>query len=580
MAKSRFSKLIGYLRPHWRQTTIGILALLLVNGLSVYIPLLIRNIINQLQVAFSFDRILQSVLLIFVLSSVMWVIRMVSRMALFGVGRQVEFDLKQKIFQHLLKLDPGYFAANTTGDLINRATSDVDNIRRLLGFAVLSLANTLFAYVLRLPVMLSISVPLTLAAIAIYPFMLILVQMFSDKLRYQQMVVQEELSNLSELIQEDMSGMALIKIYAQEQNERRAFSQFNQQLLDANLLLARTRNTLFPIIGGLAYVSLLVLLWLGAGQIASGAISVGDFVALLLFVEGLVFPTTLLGFTITAYQRGEVSIDRVESIFIGEPKIQDVSNAIPLSRVKGQLTARYLSYTYPGATTPALNDVSFTIEPGETVAVVGPIGSGKSTLANAIPRLLEIVPGQLFVDGYDITQVKLQDLRNCLAYVPQDSFLFSTTIKNNICYGEPLAEQKEVEITAKQAQIHPEILNFPQKYETVVGERGITLSGGQRQRTALARALLVDAPILILDDALSSVDNQTATEILNNLSQSTQRQTVIFISHQMSAAAMADRILVMDKGQLVQSGTHAKLLQQPGLYRSLWNQHQLEEILR
>ncbi len=582
MARSRLSKLAGYLRPHQRQTAIGILALLIVNAVSVYIPLLIRNIIDKLQVAFSLNQVLQSVVLIIVLSSVMWVLRMVSRMALFGVGRQVEFDLKQKIFQHLLKLEPAYFAANTAGDLINRATSDVDNIRRLLGFAVLSVANTLFAYALTLPLMLSISVQLTLVAIAVYPFIPILVQIFSNRLRNQQIVVQEELSNISELIQEDMSGMALIKIYAQEQNERRAFRQINQQLLAANLLLARTRNMLFPLVSGMAYVSLLLLLWLGAKQIASGAISVGSFVALLIYVERLTFPTTVIGFTITAYQRGEVSIDRLESILVAEPKIKDPSDAmhLPREQVKGQLAARHLSYTYPGSNTPALRDVNFVIEPGETVAIVGPIGSGKSTLANALPRLLDIEAGQLLLDGHDITRLELRDLRNAIAYVPQDSFLFSTTIKNNIRYGEPLAEQPEVETVAKQSQIHPEILNFPHQYKTLVGERGITLSGGQRQRTALARALLVDAPVLILDDALSSVDNQTATEILKNLSASTQRQTVIFISHQMSAAATADRILVMDKGQVVQSGTHAELLQQPGLYRSLWSQHQLEEILR
>lgn len=581
MAQSRLQRLGSYLRPHWRQTTSGIVALLVVNAVGVYIPWLIGDIVDKLRVTFSFDQVLRYVVLIVVLSSMMWVIRMVSRTALFGVGRQVEFDLKQKIFQHLLKLEPSYFAVNTTGDLINRATSDVDNIRRLLGFAVLSIANTVFAYALTLPVMLSINVQLTLAAIAVYPFMLVLVQLFSDRLRKEQLEVQEELSEMSELIQEDMSGMALIKIYAQEENERRAFHQNNQRLLGANLKLAKTRNTLFPLVGGLAYFSLLILLWLGAGQIISGALTVGEFLALLLYVERLVFPTALLGFTITAYQRGEVSIDRIESILTVTPKIQDLNEAIhlPLKQVKGQLTARHLSYTYPGSI-QALKDINFMIQPGETVAIVGPIGCGKSTLANALPRLLDIEPGQLFLDGYDITQIRLQDLRSVIAYVPQDSFLFSTTIKNNIRYGDPLSEQSEVEYSAKQSQIHPEIRNFPQQYETIVGERGITLSGGQRQRTALARALLVDAPVLILDDALSSVDNQTATEILNNLSQGTQRKTVVFISHQMSAAATASRIFVMDQGAIVQLGTHAELLQQSGLYRSLWNQHQLEEILR
>lgn len=582
MAQSRLRKLGSYLRPHWRQATVGILALFIVNALGVYIPLLISNIIDRLREAFSLDQVLRYVVLIVVLSSVMWVIRMVSRISLFGTGRQVEFDLKQKIFQHLLQLEPSYFATNTAGDLINRATSDVENIRRLLGFAVLSLVNTVFAYALTLPVMLSINVELTLVSIAFYPFMLILVHVFSDRLRNEQVEVQEELSGISELIQEDMSGMALIKIYAQEQNERRAFRQNNQQLLAANLKLAKTRNTIFPLVGAFAYLSLLTLLWLGAGRIASGVISVGDFVALLLYVERLVFPTTLLGFTITTYQRGEVSIDRIESILSITPKIKDSVNSIemPPELVKGKLEAQHLSYTYPGSATPALQDVNFTVNPGETVAIVGPIGSGKSTLANAIPHLLNVEPGQLFLDGKDITQIKLQDLRRAIAYVPQDSFLFSTTIKNNIRYGDPLSDQLEVEYSAKQAQIHPEIINFPQEYETIVGERGITLSGGQRQRTALARALLIDAPVLILDDALSSVDNQTATEILNNLSQGTHRKTVLFISHQLSAAATADRILVMDRGHIVQYGTHAELVAQPGLYQSLWNQHKLEEILQ
>lgn len=587
MAQSRLRRLGTYLRPHWKEAVLGILALLVVNALGVYIPLQIRDCIDKLQVTFSFDRVLYYVVLVLVLASIMWVTRMASRIYLFGVGRQVEFDLKQKIFTHLLTLEPSYFSANTVGDLINRATSDVDNVRRLLGFAVLSLANTIFAYALTLPVMLTISWKLSLLALVVYPVMLVLVQLFSNKLRTQQLAVQEELSNMSELIQEDMSGIGLVKIYAQEENERQAFRGMNQDLLEASLDLSLTRNILFPLLRGLASVSLLVVLWLGVGSISSGDISVGDFLALLLYVERLAFPTALLGFTITAYQRGEVSIDRIETILTVESKIQDRAEAVPLKRsqVRGELVARDLSFTYPTTTSndrimaPALDRVNFKILPQETVAIVGPIGSGKSTLANALPRLLDIAPGQLFLDGYDITGLRLTDLRGAIAYVPQDSFLFSTTIKNNIRYGDPGADQEYVLQAAKQAQIHEEILNFPQQYETTVGERGITLSGGQRQRTALARALLVDAPILILDDALSSVDNQTATQILKNLSEGSQRKTVVFISHQLAAAAMADRIFVMDQGAIVQVGNHSELLGQPGLYQSLWNQHKLEEVL-
>lgn len=581
MARSRLQTLINYIRPYWRQELGGIGTLLLANALGVYIPLLIRNSIDELQQKFDFQLMLKYVMIILVLTSVMWVIRVASRMWLFGVGRQVEFDLKQKIFEHLLTLEPAYFAANPVGDLINRATSDVDSIRRLVGFALLSFANIIFAYGLTIPVMLSINVKLTLLALSVYPLLMIIVQLFSDQLRTQQQTVQEELSNLSDLIQEDMSGISLIKIYAQEENERRAFAEKNERLLQANLKLARTRSLLFPILGGLASISLLVLLAFGGSAIANKVITVGDFLALLLYVERLVFPTALMGFTITTYQRGEVSVDRVEAILEAKPKIVDPVDAIslPPEEVKGKLTARHLTYYYPGSKIPALNHVNFEIMPGETIAIVGPIAAGKSTLANALPRLLDIEPGQLFLDGQDITKLRLSDLRGAIAYVPQESFLFSTTIQDNIRYGNPLADQTKVEYAAKQAQIHAEILNFPQQYQTIVGERGITLSGGQRQRTALARALLMDTPVLILDDALSSVDNQTATEILKNLSTGTQRKTVIFISHQMSAAAKADRIFVMAAGAIVQTGTHTKLLQEGGLYRVLWEQQKLEAVL-
>ncbi|MEH2115756.1 ABC transporter ATP-binding protein [Nostoc sp.] len=582
MAKSRrLAKLSAYLRPHWQEASLGILALLSVNALGVYIPWLIRAGVDKLSTTFNWNQILHYVVIIVLLSSAMWLMRMASRIWLFGVGRQVEFDLKQRIFEHLLKLEPAYFASNTAGDLISRATSDVDNIKRLLGFAVLSLANTAFAYALTLPVMLAISVDLTLASLAVYPFMFLLVSLFSTRLRKQQATVQEQLSDISELIQEDISGIALIKIYAQEANERRAFAKKNQQLLTANLELAKIRNTLFPLIGGLANISSLIIIWLGTARMSSGTLQVGDFLALLIYVERLAFPTAILGFTITAYQRGEVSIDRLESILSVTPKIKDTADAIHLSvaELKGELTAKNLTYNYPGSTTPALANVNFTIAAGETVAIVGSIGAGKSTLANALLRLLDIESGQLFLDGVDITKIALADLRGAIAYVPQDSFLFSTTIKNNIRYGDPVSEQEQVESVAKLAQIESEIHNFSQQYETIVGERGITLSGGQRQRTALARAMLVNAPVLILDDALSSVDNQTAAQILKNLSDGTERKTVIFITHQLSAAAIADRIFVMEKGKIVQIGNHLELVKQQGLYRTLWSQHQVEELL-
>jgi ATP-binding cassette, subfamily B, multidrug efflux pump len=577
----RLQKVLAYIRPHRAKMLLGVGALLIVNILSAQIPLAIRTGLRELQAGHQREVWIYSGLVL-LLATVMMVIRLSSRLILFGVGRMVEFDLKQKIFDHLLVMDPAYFSTNTIGDLINRATSDVDSVRRMLGFAILSLFNTIFAYSTILPTMLGLNAKLALVAVSVYPAMFLVVSLFANRMRNLQMQVQEELSSLSELIQEDMSGIALIKIYAQELNERRAFGQLNQQLLQANLDMAKTRTLLFRVLEGVAAFSSLLLLWVGSGDLESGRLKVEDFITMIILAGQLAFPTALMGFTITAYQRGEVSIDRIEAILAQAPKIQDAPHAIavPPEHIKGELLAQNLTYSHDPQSRPALNRVSFIVQPGETVAIVGPIGAGKSTLANALPRLLDIQPGQLFVDNYDITQLRLADLRGAIAYVPQESFLFSTSIRDNIRYGNPFAEPLEVEFAAKQAQMHSEIANFPQQYDTIVGERGITLSGGQRQRTALARALLIDAPILILDDALSSVDNQTATQILRNLSEGTRRKTVVFISHQMSAAATADRIFVMDQGQIMQMGTHEELLQETGgLYDKLWNQQKLAAVL-
>jgi ATP-binding cassette, subfamily B, multidrug efflux pump len=579
---SPFRKLLSYLKPHWLPVMVGIVALLVVNGIGVYLPLLIRDTVDQFSLSFDFSEIQFDILILVGLATLMWLIRMISRVSIFGVGRKVEFDLKQKIFDHLLTLDPAYFAIHTPGDLINRATSDVDSIRRLVGFVILSLANTTFAYAFTLPVMLAIDARLTLMSVAVYPLLMLIVKFFSQRLRDQQNQVQKSLSNLSDLIQEDMSGISLIKIYAQEENEKQAFRDLNLDLLNSNIALARTQTTLFPFLGGIASISLLVLLAFGSRAIADGGISVGDFVALLLYVEKLIFPTAILGFTITAYQRGMVSLDRIEAILTETPAIVDTAQASPVNHleIKGAIAAQDLTLRYPGAQANALEHVSLTIQPGQMVAIVGPVGSGKTTLANCLPRLLNVASGQIWIDGQDVTDIPLRDLRAAIAYVPQDSFLFSASIKNNIRYGDPVASLAQVEASAQEARIHEEILNFPKQYETPVGERGITLSGGQRQRSALARALMTDSPILILDDALASVDNQTATFILERLTHQKPKKTVIFISHQLSAAAIADQILVMDQGSIVQSGTHDELLNQSGLYQKLWSQQQLEARLK
>ncbi len=584
MARSQFKNLQNYLRPYWSDLAVGTVALLLANMLGTYIPWLIRSAVDDLSKLQAIDshQLMQYVWLIIGLSSVMWGIRMTSRVWIFGIGRKIEYSLKQQIFEHLLKLPPSYFANNSAGETISIVTSDVENIRRLMGFALLSIINSVFVYSLTLPAMMAIDPVLTFLSISVYPIMLVIVQRFSGQLRDEQLQVQEELSNVSSLLQEDLNGMALIKTYAQENTERAAFGKLNDRLLDANLKMARSRNILFPLLGGIASISFLVLIWFGGEKLANPAnttFKIGDLLTLIIYVERLIFPTAILGFVMVTYQRGLVSIGRIQGILDIPPAIVDDHDAIAISKSKvmGKIEARDLTFTYDGASQPALNHVNFTIYPSETIAILGGVGSGKSTFASALMRLVEVPSGQIFIDGIDITKMRIENLREIISFVPQDSFLFSATMRDNIRYGKPQAFDHEVENFANQARIEQEIFKFPQKYDTLVGERGITLSGGQRQRTALARALLVDTPILVLDDSLSSVDNQTATGILNNLP---QNKTVLFITHNLSAALTCDRLILMDAGKIAQVGTHAELLAGSQLYQKLWNQHKLESAIK
>ena len=579
MAPLRLDLISRYLRPHRRTVLLGMAALVVVNLLSVSIPLLVRQVVDELQTGFSLSLLWRQSALILLLATAMGGVRLVSRMLVFGVGRQVEADLKQRIFDHLLQQEPGWVQSTGSGDVISRATSDVENVRRLLGFAVLSLTNTALAYALTLPAMLAIDPWLSLAAVGLYPVMLAVVGLFGGRMMRQQRSQQESLAGLSDLIQEDLSGISAIKIYGQEAVEQQAFSERNRRYRDAALKLARTRSTLFPLLEGISSVSLLLLLALGSGQLESGRLSIGDLVALILYVERLVFPTALLGFTLNTFQTGQVSLERIEALLSRIPAIRSPLQPVAPPEPRGALEARNLSLRYPGSDRLSLNHVSFRLQPGELVALVGPVGCGKTTLARCIGRMVEVEPQSLFLDGVDITDLSLRDLRSRTAIVPQEGFLFTASLADNLRYGDPEASRERIEEAALQARLADDIKGFPDGYSTLVGERGITLSGGQRQRTALGRALLVSAPLLVLDDALASVDNNTAAAILRSVRQQ-QGRTILMISHQLSAAAACDRILVMDDGQLVQQGTHQELLRQGGTYRRLWERQQAEQQLQ
>ncbi len=579
MAAFRLDLIGRYLKPHRRTVLMGAIALVIVNILSVTIPLEVRRVIDDLQEGFAFSDVLAQAGWIVLLATSMGVVRLISRQLVFGVGRQVEVELRQKLFDQMLQQEPGWVQQTGSGEVISRATSDVENVRRLLGFAVLSLTNTVLAYAFTLPAMLAIDPGLTVAAISLYPVMLGAVRLFGGRMMREQRRQQEALAGLSELIQEDLSGIAAIKIYSQEQQELNAFSSRNRGYRDTAIQLARTRSTLFPLLEGISSFSLLLLLALGSGQLQQGTLSIGGLVALILYVERLVFPTALLGFTLNTFQTGQVSLERVEELLSRQPLIRDPIEPEHLELpVRGELEARNLHIRYDGSDCDTLNGLSFQIHSGELVAVVGPVGCGKTTLARALGRMVEVPANQLFLDGHDLTNVRLNDLREQIALVPQEGYLFTSSLADNLRYGEPEADIERVEAAAEQARLLADVRGFPDGMNTLVGERGITLSGGQRQRTALGRALLMKAPVLVLDDALASVDNNTAAEILASVRRQTQR-TIVMISHQLSAAAACDRILVLDQGRLVQQGHHSDLIQEQGLYRSLWEREQAAERL-
>ena len=579
MAAMRLDLIGRYLRPHRKTVLMGAIALVVVNILSVTIPMEVRRVMDELQGGFSYDTVLRQAGWIILLATTMGGVRLLSRQLVFGVGRQVEVELRQRLFDHMLRQEPSWVQTTGSGDVISRATSDVENIRRLLGFAVLSLTNTLLAYCLTLPAMLAIDPWLTLAAIGPYPLMLSVVRLFGGRMMKQQRRQQEDLSGLSDLIQEDLSGIGAIKIYGQEASEQDAFAERNRNYRNSAIRLARTRSTLFPLLEGLSSISLLLLLALGSGKLSEGSLTVGGLVALVFYVQQLVFPTALLGFTLNTFQTGQVSLERVEELLRRQPLIRDPEEAVePPKPGQGRLEARGLCIQYEGAERDTLNGVSFCIEPGELVAVVGAVGCGKTTLARAFGRMVPVPDGQLFLDGVDVNHLPLKRLRRDVAMVPQEGFLFTSTLADNLRYGEPDAAADQVEQAAQRARLLDDVKGFPEGFDTIVGERGITLSGGQRQRTALGRALLVSAPVLVLDDALASVDNNTAAGILDSI-RSTDGRTIVMISHQLSAAAACDRILVMDQGRIVQQGHHRDLISTPGVYKRLWERQQAAEQL-
>ena len=569
-----------YLAPYRARYAWGLAFLVVANALSLLIPWMVKSAIEALSARGPTEApIGRYVILILILAAAHGVVRLGSRFAILGAGQHVDYDLRNDLFARLQSLPPAFYHAHRTGDLMSRSTSDIAAVKQLVGFGGLSLAGTTLAFLGTLIAMLVISRSLTLWAMAPYPLLVMLATRFNERVHVQSQAVQEQLSVMAAKVQENLSGMSVVRAYTLEPREMAAFGRLNAEYLDRSLALGRVQAQFAPLMGLVAGIGTLVILWVGGAAVSEGRLTLGAFVAFNGYLAYLAWPTIALGWTLSLVRRGMTSLERIGEI-LDEPMAYaeppgPAPAGPPATPAPGRIEFRRLSFAYADRA-PVLRDVSFTVEPGQTVAVVGPTGSGKSTLGTLLLRLWEPPPATVFVDGVDVRRIDRATLRRHLAHVPQEAFLFSRSIRENIAFAADDGPDGRVEEAARAAGLAGEVGSFPARWETVVGERGLTLSGGQRQRVALARALVTGAPILILDEIFANVDAAMEAEITGALRTASGRTTLL-ITHRLRAAEAADHIVVLDGGRVVEQGSHAALLARGGVYARLWRVQQLED---
>jgi ATP-binding cassette, subfamily B, multidrug efflux pump len=575
--------LLPYLKKYRRGYVVGTICVFCHNGIWILFPQVIRRAVDDLHVGVTRHKLFTYALLLLAVAATKGIFQFLTRWILIGISREIEFDLRNDLFGHLEGLSYSYYQRTRTGDIMARATNDLNAVRMLLGPAIMYSANTIVFTAGALAFMLSISPRLTFYAFLPLPVVSIVIQYFGKRIHERFERIQAMFSDISARAQENFSGARVIRAYVQEEAEIASFETANREYIARSLKLVRLMGMLWPTLETMLGFAIVLVLWLGGREVLYGRITVGDFVAFNTYMVQLTWPIIALGWVINIFQRGTASMGRINEILVEKPEIQDsdaikaAGEGVHATQIRGEIEFRGLSFAYNG--TPVLHDVKLRIPSGSSLAIVGPTGSGKTTLVSLIPRIYDTTPGAVLIDGRPVCEYPLQLLRRQIGFVPQETFLFSETVRENIAFGKADASDEEVRTAAEAASMAGDIENFPEQYQTLVGERGITLSGGQKQRTAIARALIRNPRILILDDALSSVDTHTEDKILNHLREIMQGRTTIFISHRVSTVRNADMIAVLHGGRIVEIGTHDELLALNGYYTDLYNKQLLEEEL-